>query len=83
MGPRADIGGRNVKKGPSKSDPSTPTDASVEAPGDWRGEQLARLRALIMEADREMTHERKWAKPSNPAGVPTFSHNGLIYTGET
>ena len=36
-----------------------------------------------MEADPEMTEERKWIKPSNPAGVPTFSHNGLVCTGET
>ena len=45
---------------------------------------LSRLRALIMEADPEMTEERKWRKPSNgPAGVPTWSHNGLVCTGET
>ena len=72
-----------MKKGPSKSAPSTPTDTSVEAPADWRGELLFRLRALIMEADPEMTEERKWRKPSNPAGVPTWSHNGLVCTGET
>ena len=36
-----------------------------------------------MEADPEMTEERKWRKPSNPAGVPTWSHNGLVCTGET
>ena len=36
-----------------------------------------------MEADPEMTEERKWIKPSNPAGVPTFSHDGLVCTGET
>ena len=72
-----------MKKGPSKSAPSTPTDTSVEAPADWRGELLSRLRALIMEADPEVTEERKWVKPSNPAGVPTWSHNGLICTGET
>jgi hypothetical protein len=77
------LGGRNVKKGPSKSAPSTPTDASVGAPADWRGELLSRLRALIMEADPGMTEERKWRKPSNPAGVPTWSHNGLVCTGET
>jgi hypothetical protein len=68
-----------VKKGQPKSDPTQPS----EPPGDWRGEMLARLRALIMEADPEMTEERKWIKPSNPAGVPTFSHNGLVCTGET
>ena len=36
-----------------------------------------------MEADPEMTEERKWVKPSNPAGVPTWSHGGLVCTGET
>ena len=55
----------------------------TEAQADWRGELLSRLRALIMEADPEMTEERKWVKPTNPAGVPTFSHNGLVCTGET
>ena len=55
----------------------------TEAQADWRADLLSRLRALIMEADPEMTEERKWAKPSNPAGVPTFSHDGLVCTGET
>ncbi len=68
-----------MKKGQSKGDPSKPT----EAPGEWKGDLLSRLRALIMEADPQMTEERKWVKPSNPAGVPTFSHNGLVCTGET
>jgi hypothetical protein len=68
-----------MKKGQANSDPSKPADAST----DWRSEMLSRLRALIMEADPEMTEERKWVKPSNPAGVPTFSHNGLVCTGET
>ena len=52
-------------------------------PSDWKSELISRLRALIMEADPEMTEERKWVKPSNPAGVPTFSHDGLVCTGET
>jgi hypothetical protein len=51
--------------------------------GDWREDTLARMRALILEADPEMTEERKWVKPSNPAGVPTWSHNGIVCTGET
>src|SRR3954453_10815639 len=62
-----------------KSDSPKPIEAAV----DWRGEVLSRLRALIMEADPEMTEERKWVKPSNPAGVPTWSHDGLVCTGET
>ncbi len=52
--------------------------------GDWREETLDRVRALILEADPEMLEERKWKKPSNAmAGVPVWSHNGLICTGET
>lgn len=50
---------------------------------DWREEALARIRALILEAVPEMTEERKWKKPSNPAGVPVWSHNGIVCTGET
>ena len=46
--------------------------------GDWREETLARMRALILEADPEMTEERKWAKQATPTGVPAFSHNGLV-----
>jgi hypothetical protein len=50
---------------------------------DWRGETLERIRQLIREADPEAVEERKWKKPSNPAGVPTWSHAGIICTGET
>ena len=74
-----------MKKSTSKGAESSPKprDEGIDHPLDWRGELLSRLRALIMEADPEMTEERKWIKPSNPAGVPTFSHNGLVCTGET
>ena len=52
--------------------------------GDWREETLARMREAIMEADPEMTEERKWKKASNNmAGVPVWSHNGIVCTGET
>jgi hypothetical protein len=50
---------------------------------DWRAETLARVRALIREADPHAIEEVKWRKPSNPAGVPVWSHDGLICTGET
>jgi len=51
---------------------------------DWREETLARMRTLILEADPEMIEERKWKKPSNAmAGVPVWSHNGIVCTGET
>lgn len=50
---------------------------------DWRGEALAHIRDLIRQADPEAVEERKWAKPSNPSGVPAWSHGGIICTGET
>lgn len=51
---------------------------------DWRGETLARVRALIQQADPEVVEEVKWRKPSNGmAGVPVWSHDGIICTGET
>jgi hypothetical protein len=50
---------------------------------DWREATLDRIRALIFEADPEMIEERKWRKASNGmAGVPVFSHNGIVCTGE-
>ena len=49
---------------------------------DWRSATLSRLRALIREADPEVVEAIKWRKPTNPAGVPTWSHAGLICTGE-
>lgn len=74
-----------MKKGPSKiaESASEPADASLEPAADWRVEMLSRLRTLIMDADPEMIEERKWIKPTNPAGVPTFSHDGIVCTGET
>jgi hypothetical protein len=51
---------------------------------DWREETLARMRKLILQADPEMTEEHKWKKPSNRmAGVPVWSHDGIVCTGET
>src|SRR3954471_14475367 len=49
---------------------------------DWRHDTLNRIRALIQEADPEVSEEAKWVKPSNAAGVPTWSHDGIICTGE-
>ena len=60
-----------------------PISNEIAELADWREETLARMRALILESVPEMTEERKWIKPSNPAGVPTFSHNGLVCTAET
>ena len=59
-------------------------DATIAALGDWRGEMLARLRALIRQADPEIVEEVKWRKPSNAMrGVPVWSRGGIICTGET
>src|SRR5437763_15885509 len=60
----------------SKS-PSQLIDARIEEQGDWRGEMLGRLRAVVKKADPEIVEEWKWR------GVPVWSHAGLICTGET
>lgn len=58
-------------------------DAKLATMGDWRGAALAQVRRLIREADPHVVEELKWRKPSNPGGVPTWSHAGIICTGET
>ena len=50
---------------------------------DWRVDALDRMRTLILEADPKMVEERKWKKPSNMSGVPVWSHDGIVCTGET
>src|SRR5437667_12640796 len=50
--------------------------------GDWGGETLSRMRKLIKQADPDVVEEVKWVKPTNP-GTPTWSHDGIICTGET
>ena len=62
---------------------SADIDAKIESLGDWRGTILARLRKLIREADPDVVEEIKWRKPSNPGGVPTWSHGGILFTGES
>ena len=57
-------------------------DETIAELSDWRGETLSRMRKLIREADPDVVEEVKWVKPSNPAGVPTWSHGGIICTGE-
>ncbi len=71
------------KEGQGADSPSHLIDARIKALSDWRGETLARIRALIKQADPEVVEELKWAKPSNPGGVPVWSHAGIICTGET
>ncbi len=58
-------------------------DAIIMKLADWRGEKLASLRALIKQADPDMIEEVKCKKPSTPDGIPVWSHDGMICTGET
>ncbi|MBN8915559.1 MAG: DUF1801 domain-containing protein [Rhizobiales bacterium] len=67
------------------SDPDSPAariDAKIAGLKDWRGAVLARVRALIHEADPQVTEAVKWVKPTNPSGVPTWEHAGILCTGE-
>jgi len=75
----------NVSKNPSSEgkQPSQEIDAIIMKLADWRGEKLAQLRTLIKHADPDVIEEVKWKKPSNPDGIPVWSHNGIICTGET
>lgn len=58
-------------------------DAKIAGLGGWRGEALARLRALIRAADPDVTETVKWKKAGNPLGVPVWERGGIICTGET
>jgi hypothetical protein len=62
--------------------PARLIDARIKELGDWRGKTLSRVRALIKQADPDVVEEWKWRKASNP-GVPVWSHQGPICTGET
>jgi hypothetical protein len=57
-------------------------DRIIAGLDDWRGATLASVRALIREAVPDVVEEIKWVKPSNPAGVATWTHDGIICTGE-
>lgn len=57
-------------------------DERIRSPGGWRAETLAAVRRLIHEAAPDIIEERKWIKPSNPQGVPVWSHAGVVCTGE-
>jgi hypothetical protein len=66
------------QSGPKRAEsPSELIDARIEELGDWRGEMLSRMRALIKEADPEIVEEWKWM------GTPVWSHDGIVCTGET
>jgi hypothetical protein len=73
-----------AKEGTGGDSPARLIDARIAALADWRGETLARVRALIREADPDMVEAVKWRKPSNAMrGVPVWSHEGIVCTGET
>jgi hypothetical protein len=57
-------------------------DQRIRELGGWRGETLARMRSLILQADPEIVEECKWVKPTTPLGVPVWSHAGIVCTGE-
>jgi hypothetical protein len=64
------------------SSASREVDVILDKSDDWRGEKLARLRAVVLKADPAVVEEVKWKKPSRPEGVPVWSHEGIICTGE-
>lgn len=67
----------------NEKSPSQQIDAIIQAPGDWRGRKLTQLRALIQKADPGVVEEVKWKKPSNPMGVPVWSHDGILCVADT
>lgn len=81
--PRPTRESAGVRKSDERDETSRPIDAKIAKQHDWRGETLKRLRALIHEADSEVVETVKWAKASNPAGVPVWEHDGILCTGET
>jgi len=66
----------------AENDASKNIDEKIRELGDWRGEKLSRVRAIIREADPDVVEEWKWAKATSP-GTPVWSHSGGICTGET
>ena len=68
---------------PAWKKPCSSTPRATQELSDWRAGILAKIRKLIQEADPDAVEEIKWRKPSNPAGVPVWSHAGMICTGET
>jgi len=67
---------------PEGMSPSQQIDAIIEEAGDWRGKKMSQLRALIKQTDPAIVEEVKWKKPSNPMGVPVWSHEGIICVGD-
>src|SRR3954462_12239575 len=65
----------------NETDASKSIDERIRELGDWRGKTLSKVRAIIKKADPDVVEEWKWVKPTNP-GVPVWSHDGGICTGE-
>ncbi len=72
-----------AKAAKETASPARLIDAKVKKLGGWRGETLARMRALVRQADPDVIEAMKWRKPTNPMGVPVWEHAGIICTGET
>lgn len=74
----------STKKAAAASDPAVGAYIAhrFQALGGWRGALLAKVRAAVLAADPDILEERKWIKPSNPHGVPTYSHGGIVGTLE-
>lgn len=68
---------------PDGKSASQQIDAIIKGADDWRGRKLSQLRALIRKADPAAVEEVKWKKPSNPMGVPVWSHDGIICIADT
>ena len=79
---RGNVPAMNESSAENVESPSQQIDARIKELGDWRGTTLSRLRALIKRADPDVVEEWKWRKATNP-GVPVWSHQGPICTGET
>jgi hypothetical protein len=71
-----------MKKAIPVESASASIDEKIRNLGDWRGKTLAKVRAIIHDADPEIVEEWKWVKPTNP-GTPVWSHGGIVCTGET
>ena len=75
---------KSRREKPTSEAPSELIDARIRELADWRGRTLSRVRRLIAQADPDVVEEVKWRKPSNSMlGVPVWSHDGILCTGET
>ena len=74
--------GSGVSKGTADATVAQRIDERIASLDDWRSDTLTAVRRLVHEADPEIVEECKWVKPSNPYGVPVWSHAGIVCTGE-